>query len=120
MKITLENGSVVDFPYSTNNVRGTRTKQLEDSQKVWQGLYDSLSKRQLFNLLMECIEMKEQSNKNNAKLTMIITMQKDALKEIESLTRNPREYGPSIYTLNHIARKGLKVKEDGLYEREEN
>lgn len=100
MKITLENGSVVDFPYSTNNVRGARSKQLEDSQKVWQGLYDSLSKGQLFNLLMECIEAKEQ----NDKLT-------NTLKEIESLTRNPKEYEPSYYTINHIARTALQIKE---------
>lgn len=30
-----------------------------------------------------------------------------ALKEIESLTRNPREYEPSYYTINHIARVAL-------------
>lgn len=30
-----------------------------------------------------------------------------ALEEIASLTQNPREYEPSLYTLNHIARKAL-------------
>lgn len=29
------------------------------------------------------------------------------LKEIESLTRNPREYEPSYYTINHIARDAI-------------
>jgi hypothetical protein len=29
-------------------------------------------------------------------------------KEIKSLTNNPREYEPSYYTLNHIARNALK------------
>jgi len=30
-----------------------------------------------------------------------------ALKEIESLTRNPREYEPSYYTINHIAKEAI-------------
>jgi hypothetical protein len=33
---------------------------------------------------------------------------KSALKEIESLTLNPREYEPSYYTINHIARNALE------------
>lgn len=33
-----------------------------------------------------------------------------SLKEIESITRNPREYEPSYYSINHIARKVLETK----------
>jgi len=37
----------------------------------------------------------------------------NALKEIESLTRNPKEYEPSIYTINHIARTALNMNKEG-------
>ncbi|MEM5592795.1 hypothetical protein AAHH67_15500 [Niallia circulans] len=32
----------------------------------------------------------------------------NALKEIEALTRNPREYEPSYYSINHIAREAIE------------
>lgn len=35
-----------------------RIKRLEEIQKTWQGLYDNLNKEQLFELLMECISIK--------------------------------------------------------------
>jgi hypothetical protein len=31
-----------------------------------------------------------------------------ALEQIESMSRNPREYMPSMYSLNHIARQALE------------
>ena len=34
----------------------------------------------------------------------------NALREIEALTRNPKEYEPSYYTINHIARTVLNKK----------
>lgn len=37
----------------------------------------------------------------------------NALKEIESLTRNPKEYEPSYYSINHIARTALNKNEEG-------
>jgi hypothetical protein len=74
-----------------------KDKKLEEMQKTWQGLNDSLTKEHLFNLLMECIEQKYKLE--------------NALKEIESLTRNPREYEPSYYTINHIARSAIKIEE---------
>lgn len=50
----------------------TNRIQLEQMRIVWNELYDSLGKEALFDLL------------------------------IESLTRNPKEYEPSYYTINHI------------------
>lgn len=39
------------------------------------------------------------------------TSYKNALEEIASLTQNPKEYEPSLYTLNHIARNALSLTE---------
>jgi ribosomal protein S9 len=47
---------------------------------------------------------KDLMNKDNNNKALIT-----ALKEIESLTRNPREYEPSYYTINHIARTALNM-----------
>ncbi|MDM5298137.1 hypothetical protein QUF51_08190 [Bacillus pumilus] len=51
-------------------------------------------------LKTELISIKDNLEKANVKL-------KDALIEIDSLTRNPREYEPSLYTINHIVREAL-------------
>lgn len=50
---------------------------------------------------------KNLANKDNDNKVLLV-----ALKEIESLTRNPREYEPSLYTINHIARTAIKTNED--------
>lgn len=97
MKIAFENGSTLDINKNSNNsIRGKRSKQLEQIQKTWQELYDSLSKEDFFNLFIECLDQK--------------TKLENVLQEIESLTRNPREYEPSYYTINHITRKALDNK----------
>ncbi|WP_137743301.1 hypothetical protein [Robertmurraya siralis] len=66
------------------------------SKETLQEIYEELSKGDLFNLLTEAISQKEKAI--------------NALKEIESLTMNPREYEPSIYSINHIARVALNKK----------
>ena len=33
---------------------------------------------------------------------------REALSQIESWTRNPREYEPSLYTLHHICKNALE------------
>ena len=48
---------------------------------------------------LEC-ELNNLKKRNGNKLL-------SALKEIESLTRNPKEYEPSTYSINHIAREAI-------------
>lgn len=67
-------------------------------KETLQEIYEGLSKGDLFNLLTEAVSQKEKAI--------------NALKEIETLTRNPREYEPSIYTINHIARIVLNIDKE--------
>ncbi len=49
-------------------------------------------------------------NRNHSKtLELENKVMRDTLKQIESWTRNPREYEPSLYTINHVCREALNL-----------
>lgn len=49
-------------------------------------------------------------NRNHSKtLELENKVMRDTLKQIESWTRNPREYEHSLYSINHICREALNL-----------
>lgn len=85
--------------YSFLYAEAERAQELEKEACQWQIIAKTHQKLQ-----KKAEDANEPYRHNNKRL-------REALKEIKSMTINPREYQPSYYTLNHTARQALEGEE---------